>query len=136
MKPPTAPRPKPAVTSWLRLTVRMALALPLRWIKVDAPYQNASYPPSPGRGTALQQRAGRIRSTHRTRPALSFHPEASDLVVLGLLSESLFQDPSLAGCEGAEDPLEIVYRGKLDDDLSLLLTEVDLHSGLEAVGEP
>src|SRR5690242_8939600 len=35
-----------------------------------------------------------------------------------------------------DDPLEVVDRGELDGDASLGLPEVDLHPGLESIGQP
>ena len=91
-----------------------------------------------------KQRAGRVpvhtghgplwRSTGR-RP--SCHPATQLSVVLGVVvQKTLLKHRPLARGEGAENALQVLHRGELDDDLALLLAQVDLHPGLEAVREP
>ncbi len=47
-----------------------------------------------------------------------------------------WEDLAVTWRDGGHDPLEILDRRELDDDLALLLPEVDLDPGLEPIGKP
>src|SRR5690242_10016510 len=95
----------------------------------------ASIPPESKEQAVFRYTPDTARSCGRptgTTPS----PRDSGLRVLGVVvQETPLENASLTGGERAEDPLKVVHRGELDRDLSLLLPQVDLHAGLEAVRE-
>ncbi|CAM5599461.1 hypothetical protein SALBM135S_03400 [Streptomyces alboniger] len=53
-----------------------------------------------------------------------------------VLGRSVLEDGALARCQGAQDALQVLKGGEVDDDLALLLAQIHAHPRLETVREP
>jgi hypothetical protein len=104
MNPPTAPSPKPALTSPVRLIVRMAPAFLSEVLPGGCAVSERIVSTMRFHRYRQKGKSGPRSGTHRTWPALSSTTEApaggSGLVLLGVaVQEALLQNRSLARSE-------------------------------------
>lgn len=105
MNPPTAPSPKPALTSPVRLMVRMAPASLSQVLPSGCAVPDASYPRCDSIDTARKERASHVPAHTGHGPLClpaqqRLHGGDSGLALLGVaLRETLLQDRPLARSE-------------------------------------
>jgi hypothetical protein len=105
MNPPTAPSPKPALTSPVRLMVRMSPASLSEVLPSGCAVPERIVSTMRFHRYRQKGKSGPRSGTHRTRPALSPAQQrplagGSGVAVLGVaLQETLLQDRPLAGSE-------------------------------------